>query len=156
MKLTSHKETWDPFQEMEGFAKRWNRVFGLTPVGTENETLGFTNWSPYCDTFETEKEYRIRVELPGVPKEDVRVTLENGLLTIQGERKDFYKDAHEEDKYLKYHRREFTYGDFFRRFRMPDNVDESKVEAMFKDGVLDVTVYKTKVKAAQSKEVAIR
>lgn len=157
MALMRRKETWDPFRwdpfrEMETLSNRLNQFFGLTkPIDDgDKELLAMTDWSPSCDISETEKAYRIHAELPGVNRDDVHVTLEGGVLSIQGERR-----AEREDKGMRFHRRELSYGNFVRRFTMPDDADESKVDAAFKDGVLNVMIGKTKAKMIKAKEIEV-
>ena len=111
--------------------------------------MTITQWAPSVDIIEDDKEYLVKADLPEVKKEDVKVTVENGVLTITGERK-FEKE--EKDK--KYHRIERSYGNFFRSFTLPDAADGSKVNAEFKDGVLKVHLpksEKTKPKAVEVK-----
>jgi HSP20 family protein len=129
-----------------------NRFFGLSREGNgEREALATTDWSPSCDISETDKEYRIRAGLPNVEKDNVQVTLEEGILTIQGERPE-----EKEEKGVRFHRRELSYGNFLRRFTMPDNADESKVDATFNDGMLSVVIPKTeKPKQTSAKKIAV-
>src|SRR6185295_19078923 len=93
--------------------------------------------SPIVDITEDEKAYLIKAELPEVKKEDVKVTVENGVLSVTGERK-FEK----EEKNRKYHRVERSYGSFTRHFAVPDDADDSQVSAEFKDGVLTIRLAK--------------
>ena len=102
-----------------------------------------------ADITEDDKEYLIKAELPEMRKEDVKVTVENGVLTISGERK-FEK----EEKKKKYHRVERGYGTFMRSFALPDDADFNKVNAEFKDGVLTVHVPKTE--HAQPKQIEVK
>lgn len=147
MRLIRGPETWDPFRDMD---TRINRIFGLTKWNDEGEALAMADWVPSCNVSEDDKQYRVRAELPEVKKEDVHVTLENGVLTIEGERK-----QEKEEKGIKYHRREFNYGKFVRRFTMPEEADESKVEARFNDGVLNVTIAKSIMKVSKMKEIPV-
>ena len=78
------------------------------------------------------------------------MTLEEGVLTIQGERRE-----EKEEKDAKFHRRELSYGNFLRRFAMPDDADESKADATFKDGVLNVVIGRSKQNASKAKEIAV-
>ncbi|MGE3164312.1 MAG: Hsp20/alpha crystallin family protein [Planctomycetota bacterium] len=152
MKLVRRSGSWNPFRDMEDFSNRMERLFGLTRLENgERETLAPTDWTPSCDISESDKEYRIHAELPSVKKDDVRVTLEDGVLTIQGERRE-----EKEEKGKKFHRRELSYGNFVRRFTMPDDADESQVEANFKDGMLNVVIAKSKAKAGTAKQIAVR
>lgn len=147
------RPTWDPFRELDELSSRFNRLFSLTPWQRgdgEKEALAITDWQPSCDISETDKEYRIRAELPNVKKDDVHVTLEAGVLTIQGERKE-----EKEEKGERYHRREMSYGTFMRRFTMPDDADEGKVDAKFKDGLLEVIISKSKEKIGKTREIEV-
>jgi len=107
------------------------------------EALTVAKWSPLVDITEDEKEYLIKAELPDIKKEDVRLTVENDVLAISGERK-FEK----EEKGRKYHRIERAYGSFVRRFSLSEDADGRNVTADFKDGVLQVHLPKS-VKAKQ-------
>ena len=107
-------------------------------------------WAPLVDITEDDKEYLIKVELPEIKKEDVKVTVENGTLTISGERK-FEKE--EKDK--KYHRVERAYGSFVRSFVLPEGTDGSKVSAEFRDGVLKLHLPKSEQAKPKSIEVKV-
>jgi HSP20 family protein len=148
MRLIRGQEAWDPFRDVDDLATRVNRLFGLTKWN--DESLAMADWIPSCNVSEDEKEYHVRAELPDIKKDDVHVTLENGVLTIEGERKE-----EKEEKGLKYHRRELSYGKFVRRFTMPEEADESKVQASFHDGMLDVTIAKSKIKLPKTKEIPV-
>jgi HSP20 family protein len=111
--------------------------------------LTVADWAPSVDISETEGEYHLKAELPEVKKEDVSVMVQNGVLTLQGERK-----QEREEKGRKYHRVERSYGCFMRSFSLPDHVDETKIKAEFKDGVLHLLLpksEKTKPKAIEVK-----
>ena len=132
---------WDPFRELEEVSDRLNRMFARPAArtnGNGKETMIVADWTPSVDISETEGEYQIKAEIPDVKKEDVKVTLEDGVLTIQGERK------HEkEEKGKKFHRIERSYGSFVRTFSLPDVIEEEKVKAEFKDGVLNLHLPKS-------------
>jgi HSP20 family protein len=130
---------WEPVREMEDFQNRLSTLFGR-PLrrGDGREEITLPDWTPLADITEDEKEYLIKAELPEMKKEDVKVTVENGVLTISGERK-FEK----EEKKRKYHRVERGYGTFLRSFTLPDDADASKVKAEFKNGLLTVRVPKS-------------
>jgi HSP20 family protein len=145
------RRTWDPMAELESLTDRFNRLFPWGRTNGEKETMALAQWAPSVNISETDTEYRIRAELPAVKKEDVKVKLENGILTIQGDRKE-----EKEEKGVKFHRRELFEGHFLRQFTMPDDADEAKVDAKFKDGVLDVVITKNKSKTAKAKEIAIQ
>ena len=143
---------WDPFKELEDVSTRLNRLFGrpALPVGSDREMLSLADWMPSVDISETDNAYLVKAEIPGVNKDDVKVTIEDGMLTIQGERK-----QEKEDKDKKYHRIERSYGSFMRSFRIPDDADESAVKAEFKDGMLNVTLNKSKKSRSNAVNVAI-
>lgn len=131
---------WDPFRELEDMSDRLNRMFGPPAARPESgkEAITVADWIPAVDISETDAEYVIKAELPEVKKEDVKVTVQHGVLTIHGERK------HEkEEKGKKYHRVERSYGSFTRSFTLPDEVDETKVRAEYKDGMLHLHLPKS-------------
>jgi len=141
---------WDPFRELEHMQNRLNRFFGDTPFQqTAQDGMSLSGWSPAVDVQETDKEYLIKADLPDVKKEDVKVELLDGAVTIEGERQ-----QEKEEKGKKFHKIEREYGKFLRRFALPTEVDASKVEAEFKNGVLNVHLPKsasTKAKAIDVK-----
>ncbi len=146
---------WDPFKEMEkemqDLTDRFSRMLSRWPSfrsGTR-EALTVADWAPSVDIVETDEEYLVKAEIPEVDKKDVKVTVQDGMLTIQGERK------HEkEEKGRRYHRVERAYGSFLRTFELPDGVDQQKVKAEFKDGILQVHLPKTE--KAQSKAIEVK
>jgi HSP20 family protein len=143
---------WDPFRELEDVSDRLNRIFARPATRTANgkETMTVADWLPSVDISETEGEYQIKAEIPDVKKEDVKVTVEDGVLTIQGERK------HEvEEKGKKYHRIERSYGSFVRTFSLPDVIEADKVKAEFKDGVLNLHLPKSEKAKPKSIEVKV-
>lgn len=144
---------WQPFKEMEEMQDRLAKFFGLAPPRLANggkELMTISEWQPSVDIVEDDKEYLVKAELPEVKKEDVKVTVENGVLTITGERK-FEKE--EKDK--KYHRIERSYGNFLRSFALPEGADGSKVNAEFKEGVLKVHLPKNEKAKQKTVEVKI-
>jgi HSP20 family protein len=152
MQLVRRQDTWNPLRELEQFGNRLTRMFEMTPWFGENvrENLAVTDWTPSCNIAETDKEYHIRAELPDVKRDDVHVTLDQNVLTIQGERRE-----EKEDKGIRFHRRELSYGKFTRSFTMPDDADEAKVDANFKDGILEVVIGKSKAKAHAAREISV-
>jgi HSP20 family protein len=142
---------WDPFRDAdEGFSRLLPSMFGRWPRSAIDSGSKF-EWTPSADISETDTEYLIRAELPAVKKEDVKVTIDQGMITIQGERK-----QEREAKGEKYHRMESLHGAFARSFSLPDNVDETTIRADSKDGVLTVHLPKTKVEKAKAVEVRIQ
>jgi len=149
MKSFRHLVTTDPFLQ-----HRLDRLFGekfglLAPEGEENWSL--TTWAPACDIYETDHEIVLKVELPEVKKENVRVSFENNVLTIRGERK-FEEEAKREN----YHRIERSYGQFVRSFTLPTFADSSKIGAEFKDGILRVMIPKREEAKPKQVEVKVK
>ena len=143
---------WDPFRELEDMTQRLNRIFGHSLVSKEKgtEAMRVAEWAPAVDVSETDAEYVIKAELPEVKKEDVKVTMEDGVLTLQGERK-----QEKEEKGKRYHRIERSYGSFMRSFDLPDNVDSTKAKAEFKDGMLTLSLPKAEKAKSKSLEIKV-
>ena len=148
---------WNPLKEMDELHNRLNSLissaFGRVPMrstGDQEENLTLTEWAPLVDITEDEKEYLIKAELPEVRKEDLSVVVENGILTIRGERK-----LEKEEKGRRYHRVERAYGAFTRSFTVPDDADGSKVDAEFKEGVLRVHLAKSEKAKPKTIEVKV-
>jgi len=127
---------WDPFRDFEGIQARLHRLFPDVPARTEDESL-FGGWSPAVDIQETDNEFILKADLPDVKKDDVKVELEDGVLTVEGERR---KEKEETGK--RFHKIERAYGKFVRHFTLPTEVDGPNVKAEFKDGVLNVRLPK--------------
>jgi HSP20 family protein len=140
---------WEPLREMEDFQNRLSSFFAR-PLrrGNGHEDITLADWTPLADITEDDKEYIIKAELPEMKKEDVKVTVENGILTVSGERK-----FEREEKKKKYHRIERGYGTFVRSFTLPDDADATKVKAEFKNGLL--TVHLPKSEKAKPKQIEV-
>jgi HSP20 family protein len=119
-------------REMEEMSDRLGKFFGpWTRPYEVTESFKVADWTPAADIQETEKEYLLKLEIPEVKKEDVKVTLQDNELTVTGERK-----LEKEEKDKKFHRIERAYGTFVRTFNVPTDADETKINAEFKDGLL--------------------
>lgn len=145
---------WNPFREMEELQRRMSSLFDWSPfrrssLTTDEETISVPEWAPLVDIAEDDKEYLLKVELPEVQKDDVKVTVEGGTLTISGERK-----AEKEEKGRKFHRVERYYGRFERSFSIPDDAEADNVKAEFKDGVLRVHLAKSE--KARPKQIEVK
>jgi len=143
---------WEPFSGAdEIFNRLMPAAFGRWPRLTlpANGDTKF-EWAPSADISETEKEFLVRAELPAVKKEDVKVTVDQGMLTIQGERK-----QDKEDKTEKYHRVESFRGSFSRSFSLPENIDADAIRCESKDGVLVVHIPKVQAVAPKSKQIKV-
>lgn len=141
---------WDPFREMEDVFDRYSKALSWPRFGGQ-EILAGGDWAPRVDIAETEKEFIVKAEIPDVKKEEVNISVDNGVLSIKGERK-----QEKEEKGKKFHRVERYYGSFTRSFTLPDNVDETKIEASFKDGMLNIQIPKTKKSKPKAIDVKIK
>src|SRR5262245_25813875 len=140
---------WDPFRDLSVLQDRMNRLFDTAGRnwGTE-EPAATTTWSPAVDIFETEGEIVVKAELPGMERKDIALNLENNVLTLRGERR-FEKETKDDN----YHRIERSYGGFRRAFSIPATVDEEKINAEYKDGVLKIVL--PKKEQAKPKQIRI-
>jgi HSP20 family protein len=139
------------FRELEEISDRFNRFFDRLPAGRDNgrEAMTVTDWMPTVDIAEDEKEYLIKAEIPEVDKKDVKVTVQDGVLTIQGDRK-----KEKEEKGKRFHRVERFYGTFMRSFALPENAAEDNIRAEFKDGML--LVHLPKMEKPKPKQVEVK
>jgi HSP20 family protein len=140
---------WDPFRDFQEISDRLNRYWNGQATEGQQTLRGF-DWAPAVNISETDKAYLIKADLPEVRKEDVKVTSENGVLAIEGERRQQKRDEGE-----KFHRVESVYGRFVRRFTLPDDVQEEQIEAAFKDGALLVSVPKAAAKQPKARQITV-
>jgi HSP20 family protein len=142
---------WDPFGDVDVFfnrllpAARWPR-FAL-----ENDSGKAAAWAPSVDISETDQEFLINAELPAVKKEDLHVTVDQGMLTIRGERQQL-----KENKGEKLHRRERMYGSFERTFSLPDNINAEAIRCESRDGVLTVHLPKAAQTKSGPKQISVQ
>lgn len=140
---------WDPFRDLGMLQDRMNRLFDdAGRTWRSDEPAATTSWSPAVDIFETEGEIVVKAELPGMDRNDITLHLENNVLSLRGERK-FEKETKDEN----YHRIERSYGTFSRSFAIPATVDEEKIRADYKDGVLKIIL--PKKEQAKPKQIKI-
>src|SRR5438045_6810179 len=145
--------TWNPLREMEA-QRRFNRFLGEFPnrMGSgEIHSLAVADWSPEVDISEDEHGYLLKADLPEIKKDDVRVTVEDGILSVSGERK-----IEKEDQKKKFHRIERCFGTFRRSFTLPEDADSTKVTADFHDGVLKVHLPTTPIARSKAIEVKVK
>jgi HSP20 family protein len=151
--------TWNQLREMEEAQNRFNRhrFLGEFPnrmgiVGNgETHSLTVADWSPEIDISQDDHGYLLKADLPEMKKEDVRVTVEDGILCVSGERK-----GEKEDQKRKFHRMERSFGNFRRSFTLPDDANGSKVTADFRDGVLKVHLPTTTIAKSKAIEVKVQ
>ncbi len=153
--MTTTLSSWSPLRELEEFQNRILGAFRPSGGARTQETdsrsaQSVAAWVPLVDISEDEESYLIAAEVPEVRKEDVKVTLENGVLGIRGERK-FEKS---EASGRTYHRVERSYGYFARTFNLPSDADTAKVEASFNEGILRISVPKSE--AAKPKQIEVK
>jgi HSP20 family protein len=144
---------WDPFQDLLAIQDEMNQLFGRA-VGQGGQARSQAQvaermWAPALDISERKDAYVVTVEVPGVKAEDLDITLEDGLLTIRGERR-FTKETSEQQ----FHRVERRYGGFRRSITLPSQVQADQIEASFEDGVLEVVV--PKAEEAKPKKISVR
>jgi HSP20 family protein len=143
---------WEPFAEMDSLFNRLvPTLFNRWPSRLLSSSGGTLEWAPSADISETDKEYLIKAALPAVKKEDVKVTVDEGVITIKGERK-----QEKEEKNEKFHRTETVYGSFERSFALPDTVNADGITCESKDGVLTVHMPKIEAKKAAPKQINVQ
>jgi HSP20 family protein len=153
---TSNKViTWNPLREMDEAQNRFNPLFlaGFpNRMGSgEIHSLTVADWSPEVDISQDDHEYLLKADLPEMKKDDVRVTVEDGVLSVSGERKSV-----KEDQKKKFHRIERSFGTFRRSFTLPEDADSTKVTAEFRDGVLKVHLPTTPIARSKAIEVKVQ
>jgi HSP20 family protein len=141
---------WNPARDLMQMREEMDRLFSqfLRRGDGEEATWGQGMWAPAVDIYETEDAFMLKAELPGFSKDDVQIEVQENRLIIRGERK-----REEEVKEENYHRLERAYGRFERAFWLPTTVDTEKIQASFKDGVLELRLPKSE--AAKPKQIAI-
>ncbi|HVN43080.1 MAG TPA: Hsp20/alpha crystallin family protein [Steroidobacteraceae bacterium] len=143
---------WEPFRDVDDI---FDRFFSEAMRGLPRQYAGARqsayDWAPLADVTETEGEYLIKAELPEVRKEDLSITVQDGVLMLSGERKQEKREDSE-----KSHRVERFYGTFARRFSLPENADEQAIRAESKDGVLLIHIPKQKVVQPQPRQITVQ
>jgi len=137
---------YKPVNLFNQFNDELNRHFSMTREGAANQEHA---WQPAVDIREEENCYLITADVPGVNSKDIDVTLEDGVLSIKGER-----NTETELSEAGYRRRERTHGTFLRQFTLPDTVDANSISATARDGVLEVTIPKQEKPAAKKIDVS--
>ena len=144
-------QVWNPFQEFENMLERYSKS-GMSNLGKQmNTEMSVADWAPSVDIEEQEHKYLIRADLPGVDKKDIEVKLENGVLSIRGEK----KTERETGRGTRLHRTERFHGTFARSFTLPDAVKADEVDASYKDGVLTLAIPKQEEVKPKSIEIKV-
>ena len=146
---------WEPFRDMDDMFNRFFadtlRRFPMQGGAPGTDGLQSREWAPLADVSENDGEYIIKAELPEVRKEDVNVTVQDGVLTLSGERKQEEREENE-----RVHRIERFYGSFARRFALPENADEQGIRAECRDGVIVIRIPKQKQVEQQPRQIQIQ
>lgn len=146
---------WNPAKELLNMEREFGKLFDsfTNRIATRNdeENDDFVNavWTPLTDVIEEDDKYKLHLDLPGVKKEDVKLSYNNGQLIISGER-----NSEKEKKEATYHRIERAYGKYYRAFNLPKKIMEDKIEAEFKDGTLTVII--PKAEEAKPKQIEVK
>ncbi len=141
---------WDPLRDLSSIQEKMNQLFEDTLSRTRGREEGLSAgmWTPAVDIYETGESVVVKAELPGLTREQVGIEVKDGVLTLKGERK-VEKEVKEEN----YHRVERAYGTFQRSFSLPASVDQEKISATLKEGVLEVTL--PKKEQAKPKQITV-
>jgi HSP20 family protein len=146
---------FSPVRELLDVERQFNKMFntlgnrfGLSERNSDDEYENAV-WMPLTDIAEDNDNYYLKADLPGIKKDDVKISCTNGSLSISGERA-----QEKESKEKQYHRIERSYGKYYRSFRLPEKIKEDKINAEFKDGQLNVTI--PKAEEVKPKEIAIK
>jgi HSP20 family protein len=148
---------WNPARELLDMEREFSKLFNVF-----GKRIGFSEsdskdeydnavWMPLTDIKEDKDNYFVMLDLPGVAKDDVKVSYADGQLSVSGERK-----QEKESKDSKFHRVERVYGRYYRSFSLPQTVKEGKIEAEFKDGQLTITVPKAEEVKPKELEIKIK
>lgn len=138
---------FEPIRDIDYLSNRFQRIFDNFP-GLPVERDSF---SPRIDISETKDNLVIHAEIPGVPKENLKITLQDNILTIEGEKKNV-----NEEKDVEYYREERAFGKFKRSFTLPVEVDSDKVDAKFEDGILEIKLIKHEPKEAKERVIKLK
>jgi HSP20 family protein len=142
---------WEPFRDVDDMFDRFVAETVRRWPGQGVAAQPAREWAPAADVSETDGEYIIKAELPEVRKEDVSITVQDGVLTLTGERK-----AEKRDDQEKLHRIERCYGAFARRFALPDNADEQAIKAESRDGVIVIHIPKQRAIEPQPRQIQVQ
>jgi len=141
----------DPFQGVMGIQERMNQLFRNNFAGYGDDTITSGAWAPAVDIYETSEAVEMTFEIPGVNQKNIRVNIENNLLTVSGERK-----FEHEDRRDNYHRVERNYGAFQRSFTVPSTIDPNRINAVFENGLLRLTLAKRPETQPRAIEVKVK
>jgi HSP20 family protein len=139
---------WEPIREVDELFRHYSPLFGRSLRNVEERA---SQWAPSANISETDQEFLIKAELPEVKKEDVKITLDNGVITLSGERKQ--EKEYKDEKSI---RVESVYGTFARSFSLPENADNEAISAESKDGILRIRIPKRQPAKPKSVTIPVR
>jgi len=148
--MTRQLLRWNPYREIEDFLDRYRHNLSPAPAGNSQEVMTTADWQPVVDIREEEHAFLIAAELPGLKRDQVKVSVQDGVLTLSGER---HAEKVEEDTRM--HRVERSYGSFLRRFSLPENVRPEAIAANFEDGILKVHLPKADIVTPQAIDIKV-
>ncbi len=140
---------YEPWSMLNQLRREMDRMFESTGEVEENSAIATADWVPAVDIRENKDAFELQVDVPGVDPKDIDVHMENGILTIKGERESKKKEEREG-----YKRVERQYGSFYRRFSLPDTADADKIAAKCKNGVLNIII--PKKEAVQPRKISVQ
>ncbi len=143
---------YDPWTLLNQVQKEMNKLFESRfgePQTGDNSSVVTSNWTPAVDIKEEDKRFVLYADLPGIDPKDIEITMDNGVLTIKGER-----PAPKDEDYANFKRAERTYGTFYRRFSLPDSADLGGIQATGKHGVLEISI--PKHERVQPRKIAVQ
>ena len=149
MFVTTARRPLDSMTSLRRLNSVLDQAFGTWPFQSEDNGSVTSAWLPVCDVFESKEAVKIVAEVPGVAPEDVRLSIENNLLTIRGEKKQQAEETND-----RVHRYERSYGSFERAFALPTTVDHEKVDATYANGILTVII--PKAERARPREIPVK
>lgn len=140
---------YQPWNSMEQLRREMDQMIHGRSSAEEGSSIATSDWIPAVDIKETEKEFLIHADIPGVDPDDIDVHMEDGMLTIKGERESETKEEREGYKRIERQR-----GTFYRRFSLPDTANADKISAKSKNGVLDISI--PKQEKAQARKIQVK
>lgn len=138
---------FEPLRELDNLNNRLHKFFGEFPA---NIDLGFS-FSPRIDVFADDKDFYLEAELPGLKKDEIKISLQDNILTLSGEKK-----KSDENDNKEYFRNERVFGTFSRSFTLPEDINPDSTEAKFEDGVLKISIAKNEVKSEKERNIKIK
>ncbi len=139
---------FEPLRELDNLNNRLHKFFGEFPA---NVDLGFS-FSPRVDIYADDENMFLEAEIPGLKKDELKISLQDNILTISGSK----KRQEKKDENKQFFRNEIIYGDFSRSFSLPEDINPDNVEAQFDNGVLKIIIGKNEVKAAKERNIEIK